>query len=682
MTTSYRPDIDGLRALAVGAVVVFHAFPNKLPGGFFGVDVFFVISGYLISGLILEGIRARTFTITGFYLRRARRILPALLTMLLGVSLLALLILMPDEMERFADSVTASALFVPNLVLAREAGYFDPATDTNPLLHLWSLGVEEQFYLVWPLALLFAGRVRPKVTLAVIAVIALASLVSHVVISSYSPTAGFYLPFTRFWQLLTGGLLAAGALARSAQPGDPPADTRAAWQSNAMSVVGLLLIVGSILATRAGGESFVGVAVPATLGAALFIAAGPKALPNRTIFSSRLVVYVGLISYPLYLWHWPPLSFLRILDIDQGSTGRLLRIGAVIFAFVAAILTYHLIELPLRHRRDLRRIGVRLVSLLGVAAVAGVVVAHTGGIPQRTSLSYDPFAWAPSMRLEDRCAALYGQPEDMRRHAFCIRTDYTRDPNIVMIGDSHSNMFWPAMRDAYPGASILQIGASACPYLRNTEFWTDATLTWRRMCPVLIDSGYRGLEPAARVVILIARMPIYSATPAEYAATFDFMSPGHFQSADFPGASPAETYERALARDLALLLQERREVVLMMPIPSLNFSPRSCVRIRPVDRWLPVRPAESCSVTRASVDASLATARGIIRRVAVTLANPDLHVVDPMDALCDADVCHAEIGGNLMYRDDDHLSIEGTRYVWSRIRPRGLRGLAEFETSR
>ena len=209
MAHHYRPDIDGLRALAVSAVVVFHAFPGKLPGGFLGVDVFFVISGYLISGLILEGIRAGTFTITGFYLRRARRILPALLTMLLGVSLLALLILMPDEMERFAKSVTASALFVPNLALAREAGYFDPATDTNPLLHLWSLGVEEQFYLVWPLALLFAGRVRPKVTIVVIAVIALASLASHVVISSYSPTAGFYLPFTRFWQLLTGALLAA-----------------------------------------------------------------------------------------------------------------------------------------------------------------------------------------------------------------------------------------------------------------------------------------------------------------------------------------------------------------------------------------------------------------------------------------------------------------------------------------
>jgi len=679
--SSYRPDIDGLRALAVGSVIAFHVAPAKLPGGFLGVDIFFVISGYLISGMILEGIRAGTFTITGFYLRRARRILPALLTMLLSVSLVALLVLMPDELKRFADSVTASALFVPNLALARDAGYFDAATSTKPLLHLWSLGVEEQFYLIWPIALLlFAARVRPIVTVAVIAAIAIASFISHVGISHYySATAGFYLPFTRFWQLLTGALISASAIARhEAQPHGGTA--RARWQNDAMSVMGLLLIAGSILATRTGGEEFVGVAVPATVGSALFIAAGPQALPNRTLFSSRLVVYVGLISYPLYLWHWPPLSFLRILEIDQGETGRLLRFAAVVFAVVAAIFTYHFIELPLRHRKDLRSLGVRLAGLLGAAALTGVVVANTGGLPQRTSLAYDPFDWAQSMRLEARCASLYGQPGDMQKNAFCIRTDYAHEPTIVMIGDSHSNMFWPTLHTAYPGASLLQIGASACTYLRDTEFWTDKTPNWRRMCPVLMDSAYRALEPSARVVILIARMPMYTATPAEHAATFDFASPGHFQSADFPGASPADTYERALARDLALLLQEGREVVLMMPIPPLNFSPRTCVRIRPVDRLLPERNAGPCSVSRASVEASLATPRDIIRRVAAKLANADLHVVDPMDALCDAKVCHAVIGGSVMYRDDDHLSIEGANYVWSRIHPPHLRGLADIGT--
>ena len=335
----YRPDVDGLRALAVGAVIVFHAFPKKLPGGFLGVDVFFVISGFLITGMMLDGIRAGRFSLLEFYLRRARRILPALLTMLVGVSLLAVLVLMPDEMERFASNLTAGALFVPNLVLAHEQGYFDAAAVDNPLLHLWSLGVEEQFYLLWPVALmLFVPRTRNRTTVLVIAVIILLSLALNIVMARTAPTASFYLPFTRFWQLLAGALLAALATAQASGHHSAALNLlqRAPWLKHFMSFAGLALIGGAILAGKTALSQPV-LALPVTLGAALFIAAGPDALPNRTLFSWRPVVYVGLISYPLYLWHWPPLSFLHIMDLSEGTTGRLLRIGAVVFATVAAV---------------------------------------------------------------------------------------------------------------------------------------------------------------------------------------------------------------------------------------------------------------------------------------------------------------------------------------------------------
>jgi hypothetical protein len=319
-----------------------------------------------------------------------------------------------------------------------------------------------------------------------------------------------------------------------------------------------------------------------------------------------------------------------------------------------------------------------LTSLLGVAAVAGAVVNWTGGLPQRTSLANDPLQWTQSMFRDDRCFALYGQPEDLQKNALCVRTDYTRDPSVVLIGDSHANMFVPGVSASHPQASILQIGSAACPFLRDIDFWQDHRRDLLGDCPPLVDAAYRGLNSAARVVILSARMPMYVATPDEYAKTFDFMAPKHFESADFPGASPAEIYERALARDLAFLLEARREVVLILPVPALDFSPRTCLKIRPVDRFLPAPSEESCSVTRASVDQSLATSRAIIQRVVAALASPDLHVVDPLDALCDADACHAKIDGQLMYRDDNHLSGDGARYVWSRIRPEGLRGLAEF----
>ena len=428
---------------------------------------------------------------------------------------------------------------------------------------------------------------------------------------------------------------------------------------------------------RTESAAQVALAFPVTLGAALFIAAGPQAWPNRTLFSWRPVVYVGLISYPLYLWHWPPLSFLHLMDIDEGAGGRLLRIGAVLFAVLAAVLTYHLIEVPVRRRRDLRRLGARLVGGLGVAALAGVVVAASGGLPQRTSLDHNPFYRTAEMRRDDRCSRLYGQPEALRNSAFCVRNNYERDPEIVIMGDSHSNMFIPAIEDAFPMASTLQIGASACTYLRNTEFWNDNRLSWRQTCPTLTEAAWRGIGPATRLVILAARIPMYTASAKEYAATFDFVAPKHFQSADFPGASASETYERALARDLRSLLRAGHEVVFVLPVPALNFSPRSCLHFRPVERWMKAPDPDTCSVPRARVDAAHAVPRAIVSRVARQIDDPSLHVVDPLTALCDQTRCRAVVDGHLMYLDDNHLSPDGARYVWARIQP-PLRGLARF----
>ena len=442
-----------------------------------------------------------------------------------------------------------------------------------------------------------------------------------------------------------------------------------------MSFAGLALIAGTILVGKTS-LSQPALALPVTLGSALFIGAGPRALPNRTLFSWRPVVYVGLISYPLYLWHWPPLSFLHVMDLNEGTSGRLLRIGAVAFAVIAAVLTYHLVEVPMRRRKDLRRLGVRLLGGLSVAAVAGVVVAATGGLPQRTSIDHNPFSRQAAVRREDRCSRIYGQPESLYKNAFCVRNDYAHEPEIVIMGDSHAHMLIGAIEDAYPEVSILQIGASACPYLRNTEFWTDDQKWWRQTCPPLTEAAYRGIRPATRLVILAARMTNYTSTPEEYAATFDFDAPKHFQSPDFPGADPAETYRRALARDLRLLLGGGHEVVLVLPVPALDFSPRSCVRLRPVEKWRDPPDADACSLPRAKVDARHATPHAIVADVAREIGSPDLHVVDPMDALCDARRCHAVINGHLMYRDDHHLTLEGANYVWSSVQPRNLRSMA------
>ena len=665
MVPHYRPDVDGLRALAVVAVIVFHFTASRLPAGFLGVDVFFVISGYLISGLVLTQVRAGSFSLTGFYLRRARRILPALLVMLFCVSLLALLILMPDELRKFAEQLVASIAFVPNLALLRDAGYFDASAYAKPLLHLWSLGVEEQFYFLWPAILVFiARRQRAARTWVWIATLAAASFVLHLFIFRESPQASFYLPFTRFWELLVGALLAVAPTAPSSD------DARSQAFSSALSAVGVLLIGGSMAMKPADLGPFL--AVAPVLGAAMFIAAGPRALLNRTAFSWRPIVYVGLISYPLYLWHWSLLSLLRIALGDDQLPARLLRFLVFAIAVVAAILSYHLIERPVRRSGDLKRIGAWLgILMLGLGA-GGLAVIGADGLPQRTSFTTDPFAWPETLLREKRCVAMYGQPADFAREELCIRNDYGRPPNIVLLGDSHANTFWPGVRAAYADQSILNIGAAGCAYLRNTEFWNQDTPARRGTCPVLIGAAYRAITADTRLVILAARNTMYAAAPAEYAEFFDFPGIGHFDSLDFPAARPIEAFERSLARDLALLLESDREVVIVLQVPELNFSPRRCLQARPYERLL--RKAEiHCSVPRAAVARRQSNYRAAIARVVSALADPDLHVVDPMDALCDAAECHVIIDGVLMYRDDDHLSDAGSRYVWESIRPRDLR---------
>src|SRR3984885_1084691 len=293
----YRPDIDGLRAIAVLLGVWFHAFPEAIPGGFVGVDIFLVISGFLITGILVRELDQQRFSLLGFYMRRIRRIFPALIVVLAVTLVLGWLWMLPAAYAQLSADVFASAAFVSNIALLLQSGYFDIESGKKPLLHLWSLGIEEQFYLFWPLILMLATRLRLRI-LAVASVIGIASFALNVALIGSDPVATFYLPFTRAWELLAGAALACGW--------NQLRQTGAA--SNWRAAVGLLLIAvaACVLDSKSAFPGWW--AVLPVAGAALLLSA-PAAWGCRHLLSSDAMVWIGLISYPLYLWHWPLLVF-------------------------------------------------------------------------------------------------------------------------------------------------------------------------------------------------------------------------------------------------------------------------------------------------------------------------------------------------------------------------------------
>ena len=289
---AYRSDIDGLRAIAILSVIGFHAFPDWVRGGFIGVDIFFVISGFLISTIILDSLKRYSFSFVEFYSRRVKRIFPALILVLLASFACGWFALLPDEYEQLGKHIAAGGGFVANFAIWNESGYFDNAADTKPLLHLWSLGIEEQFYIIWPLLLWATWKCRFNLLLTTV-LVATISFALNIGTSNSDVVAAFYAPHTRFWELLIGAHLAYLRVFHQSIPRAPKTG-----DGNLRSFVGAaLLAVAMSLITKE--RAFPGWwALLPTVGTALMISAGSQAWLNRAVLSNRVLVWFGLSSYP------------------------------------------------------------------------------------------------------------------------------------------------------------------------------------------------------------------------------------------------------------------------------------------------------------------------------------------------------------------------------------------------
>ncbi|AJY03023.1 acyltransferase family protein (plasmid) [Burkholderia vietnamiensis LMG 10929] len=455
----YRPDIDGLRAVSVLAVLVFHGFPELLKGGFVGVDVFFVISGYVITKHMLREIVADTFSFLAFYGRRIRRIFPALLPVLVFIYGFGWFEMLPEEFKQLGLDIAGGAASVANFVLWHEAGYFDTAAALKPLLHLWSLGVEEQFYLVWPILLLATVRAR-KSAFWPIALVGLCSLVLNVSIVRHDSVEAFYSPWTRAWEPMLGALLAY----RHGNAGSTSAS-----RANIKGILGLLLLAVSFMFLRES-LTFPGWwALMPTVGAYLVIDAGASHSFASRVLGWRPLVMIGLISYPLYLYHWPLLASLKIYG--GSAVPALWRVVALAICFPLALLTYRYIETPIRRSRHPRQTAAVLVLLMGACAFAGYNAYRRDGLEFRMSHMVGAFADGVNFDRDTiwRRGACYLEGSDRVFSNSCV--DGGSGPLVLLWGDSRSAALYPGLRSvtAARGVRLAQFSTSGCPPVRGGD---------------------------------------------------------------------------------------------------------------------------------------------------------------------------------------------------------------------
>lgn len=661
----YRPDIDGLRAVAVLAVVAFHAFPSWVRGGFIGVDVFFVISGYLISTIIFDNLDKGTFSFTEFYARRIKRIFPALLLVLIACFAFGWFALLADEYKQLGKHIAAGAGFISNFTLWNEAGYFDNSAETKPLLHLWSLGIEEQFYIVWPLLLWFAWK-RKFNLLIITIVVAIASFVLNIKGIKQDMVATFYSPQTRFWELLSGSLLAWITLykkdtfanvklkldywlSRIVHSEKQEADGKTL--SNVLSFIGLLLLVYGFWRINKELSFPVNWALVPVLGAVLIITAGSKAWVNRTILSNKVAVWFGLISFPLYLWHWPILSFARIVESEVPS--RNIRIATVVLSILLAWLTYKLVERPIRLGKGGKAKVAILVVVMAIVGYVGYRVYVSNGLAFRLvqySEAKTIKAEAAEKQARLNCSAYFPEWEKMNDNP--CRLQNIHGNTIAIVGDSHAGHLYLGMSENVSGNGGIATFATSCaaPYLNISS----ATKVNDPNIKRIRENGYKLINSAFDFIVrdesiktvILAHNPLCSMGDVKDMTNLD-------------NKNVEKILEDGMSRTFDLLIKANKKVIVLFDNPYLPFEPSLCVS-RPFRIW---DKKNNCRFAKAEFESieSFSLYKSIVN---TTLKNyPGVSSYDLSIPLCDGEYCYLEKNGEVLYRDRGHLNYEGSRYV-------------------
>ncbi len=654
---SYRPDIDGLRAIAVLLVVVHHAFPEVLKGGFIGVDLFFVISGFLISSIIFQNLQRDTFSFLDFYKRRVKRIFPALSLILITSFVYGWFVLLPDEYKQLGKHMAAGAAFVSNFAFWSESSYFDSGSKVKPLLHLWSLGVEEQYYIFWPLFVWFVWKKKFNLLKVCVTLLVL-SLLTNIILTKINPVAAFYSPATRFWELLMGSILAYmkmhhlswlqlikprfKVISPFVAGRQNQTVVNAALNNGAAWTGALLLVVGVALISPA--SRFPGTwALFPTLAAYLMISAGPQTWFNRHVLSNRWLVWIGLISFPFYLWHWP---LLVLAEARSGELETATKLGLIALSILLSWLTYRFIERPIRFGKGWQNSSALLCGILLTIAILGGLTYQRNGFGFRypqfiQALLYNQPKLADGWR-SGTCILEQGHPSS-EFSADCV--DKGKRPLLFLWGDSHAAALYPGLKHlqdtgAYTFGIAQRTGAVCPPILGDARPW----------CNEINTSSFKLIEELKPEIVMM----------------YAYWSHGLDGKGGLGGLYDLSKLDATVA---ALKQLGVKKIILMGPTPYWrNSLPHNIV-----ETWKKAKTITKPPLRMTYGDFGLVAALPIydqqMRAIAKRLA---ISYISGVDYLCNDDGCltrDSEDGVKVASVDYGHLTVDAAQTYIKRIAP-------------
>jgi peptidoglycan/LPS O-acetylase OafA/YrhL len=633
----YRREIDGLRALAVMPVVLFHAGFQTFSGGFVGVDVFFVISGYLITSIIYNEKLESTFTLVNFYERRARRILPALYLVLAICLPLAYLWLLPEDLKKFSGSLASVILFISNHFFSNQSAYFDSAAELKPLLHTWSLAVEEQYYLLFPPFVMAAWRLGTRWIFVLIATLAAISLGLAQYLSAAKPTTAFFILPTRAWELLIGAMTVFYFVKTK------PIMVSASLNQLG-STAGFALLLYAIFAFDEHTPFPSIYTLAPTVGTALIILFATAHTWVGRLLSTRGFVGIGLISYSAYLWHQPLLAFARYHHIGEAS--KLLLSMLVLATFVLAYLSWKFVETPFRNKARFSRAFIFQLFLFGSAffLTLGFWGNHTKGLPDRPHMkAYQVFENDITPFGYQQCRDKTLSEGEKLNH--CLIS--TSEPiNAALIGDSHADDKFHGLAQNSKDLNWMLIGNSSCPPLLGVDV-VGIEHTCRQKFEKII--GWLTTQDAIKT-IAISYWANY-ALPTPYAADHIRMKLNvdsiKITSAEMNSYDRNTLFFYGLRKTIQQLLLANKHVIIFLDIPELPYLPIDCVK-----------SGMTCVDNISNVYIRQSLHRDNLTKLQQEF--PQIRVFDPTALFCYATTCSYTKGDVVLYRDSHHLTLSGS----------------------